>query len=121
MADINIGAITEELNNKVDLDGSWGTPGDNVENLTLPASGQRITAPGDGYLVFRKITSGSNQWIELVNTTSSKYTGGMCASPNSGGYLLVTCPCKKGDSVLISYNAGGNTDAFRFVYAQKTN
>ena len=85
--------------------------------LTLPSNGDTVVAPGDGYIVFRKATSAANQYVELVNVTGRKYTGGFSVGPLAGSYCLVTCPVSKGDSVYVGYNAGGATDVFQFVYA----
>lgn len=93
-------------------------PSDRIIALTLPAAGQTVTAPADGYIVFRKVTGAANQYIELVNTTGGKYTGGYSSGAGLvGSYCLVTCPVSKGDSVYVGYNATGATDKFQFVYA----
>ena len=118
MADINIGAISEALNNKVDLSGSWGFPINNSDSLTLGASGTSYVAPADGYFALRKLSSGSNQNIRMFSTGS---IASSVISYASGNNLEAFVPIKKGNSCAIYYSAGGTTEDFRFYYAQKTN
>ena len=95
--------------------GHLAMPSTTITTLTLPASGSTVTAPYDGYMVFRMQTSAAYQYIEMVNITGSKYNGGFCMGPQIGSYCLVTCPCSKGDVVYVGYNAGGALDKFQFV------
>ena len=90
-------------------------PSDRYIDLTLGASFTSYTMPDDGYLFLYKSADAANQYITISNNTTDlaihqwvPATGGGCA-----GYL----PVKKGDSVRITYTAGGAVVYFRFIYA----
>jgi hypothetical protein len=125
--DINIGAISEALNNKMDRDnlnasdtgtavgGSWSFPSNTYINLTLQASGSTYTAPADGYMYLGKAHSAVGGLIDMYNLTSQYRLQTMNAF--AGTYMLQTIPCKKGDIVRINYVADGALDGFKFIYA----
>lgn len=125
--DINIGAISEALNNKMDRDtlnasdtgninmAGLGMPSDTYIDLTLNASGSTYTAPANGWVYLQKDNGDSNHYCQIRNETSkisawaARYTG----STNNGCYL----PVHKGDIYTVIYNATGATVYFRFIYA----
>lgn len=84
-------------------------------NLTLPTSGNPITAPADGYLAISKATDAVGQFLVLYNIAKamrvSSYT------PVSGYIVNCVLPVSKDDVVTVSYSAGGNTAFCVFVYA----
>lgn len=126
MTDINIGAITESLNYKSDLDlnnvdstgktsvAGWAMPSDRYTNLTLAASGSSYTAPADGWIYLAKQSSASNQYIKIINGTRCKTAIWSSAGSQD---LQQTLPVGKGDSFQVYYTAGGAFQNFCFVYA----
>lgn len=119
MPDIDYGQILEALNDKVDLSGSWSAPSTNYIDLTLGASGTTYTAPADGFVVLNQRMS-AGYWLLLTN--ESKSIALECSAPVNNANLSYLLPVKKDDIFKIAYDTGlGNTDRFRFIYAQKTN
>lgn len=115
----DIDEIATDLNGKVSLDSSWGTPSATYDDLTLGASGAEYTAPADGYFFFIKTANGANQSVKLSNTKNSM-SSEMISVGNSN-WCRAWLPVSKGDSIAATYNTGGATQYFRFIYAQKTN
>ena len=130
--DINPGALAEALNNKTDTDvqnttdvGSaqiahYAMPSTTFENITLGSSGQKYTAPADGWLCIGKLSSASGQYINFVVYDASGtvelfriYTTAM-GTPT---YETLVAPVSKGMKVTINYSLGGNTQYFKFIYA----
>ena len=125
--DIDVGKISEDLNNKADLDmnntvGHLGTsakefysrlslPSKRYVNLTLPASGNKVTAPADGWLELRK-TGSDQQYIKITSLIEA------CASASGSSIISIFVPMQKGEEATLTYNATGTTHAFRFVYAE---
>lgn len=118
MPDINIGAIAEALNNKVDLDSSWELPGVQYEDLTLGASGTQYTAPADGYIMLACTgTTIGSAFFEAVNSNSLSICASYC-----GGWGRAMGAIKKGQTFQVYYGGAGFTkQLFRFVYAIKSN
>lgn len=130
--DINIGAISEALNNKVDLDqlntnnqglsygSGWGMPSDRYINLTLGASGSTYTAPANGYYNIAKLATNSGQYLYMNVRSQQNVTliQHQVHSSASNQYIQLYMPIKKGDTMLINYTAEGTTALFRFVYAE---
>lgn len=90
-------------------------PSNRYVSLTLGTSGATYTAPADGYFYLRKTGTALNQYAFISG-------GGIAQdvfNPISGtGTRSVWFPVKKGTIVTISYNMGGSTNTFRFVYAE---
>lgn len=95
---------------------SWAMPSSTYEDLTLGASDSTYTAPANGWLVLKKITSGNNQEIRLTNESNGLIGYGTSAA--SGMTISANVMCKAGDEVAVYYSAGGNTQTYRFVYAE---
>lgn len=108
------------FNEKVDLDGSWSFPSSTYDDLTLGANRTTYTAPADGYFTWHKTTNGANQYFGMTNGTSSNVQSIQWV-PISGGGCQGFISAKKGDICGVYYSAGGTTNLFRFIYAQKTN
>lgn len=127
--EINIGAITEALNGKVDIDANnlsnegkslisgLGMPSSRYEDLTLGASGTLYTAPANGYITLLKVAGAANKIIRMVNTTGG-YIVNSTMAYSSASETGVFMPCKKGDNVSVHYDVSGATRTFRFVYAE---
>lgn len=117
MPDINYGAILEALNDKVDLDGNWSFPSTNYEDLTLGASGTSYTAPGNGYYYLEAISDNVHNSYARISKTI--YAAQNQVAPGYGSIVLLL-PVKSGDTVTVNYE-NITIQAFRFIYAQKTN
>ena len=123
---INAGRIEEKLVDKVDTNASnftadgkslisgWGMPSSKFIDLTLGASGSTYTAPANGWYVLNKVSNGVGQYIVLAGFGISS----QAISALSAQGLVCTLPVKKGDVCTVTYNTGGATQAFRFIYAQ---
>ena len=128
MSEVNtdIGRVLEALNGKVDIDAGnftaegkttiagLGMPSDRYIDLTLGASGSNYTAPANGYFCISKISTGTNQFVALINDKNVR-SNVYC---DSGSYGYVSIPAKKGDVVFAVYSMGGTTEFFRFIYAE---
>lgn len=97
-------------------DGSASMPSNRYIDLTLGASGTTYTAPANGWVIISKPTTRAGQYIAL-NMTSYKF-GVQTRAHDSGNYLQLYLPLKKGDVFEVTYNAEGTLDYFRFVYAE---
>ena len=107
------------FNEKVDLDGSWGFPSDNYDELTLGASGTTYTAPADGYFTIEKAL-GTNASVLIKNSTNGLGGRTLTTQADTRACCLFL-PVRKGDVITVTYANAGATGCFRFVYAQKTN
>lgn len=116
--EIDVGEITEALNDKVDLDGSWGAPTNQYDDLTLGASDTEYTAPADGWFAINKTAGSANLYLTMANQSNNMQAGNVYAS---SGQFRCYIPAKKGDKVVVYYSMTGTTNMFRFIYAQKTN
>ena len=116
---VDVAEMTEAINDKVDLSGSWNAPTNQYDGLTLGASGDSYYAPADGWFMLSKYSAGNGQWANLINATAASMR--VSTSGNSGAPLYLTIPAKKGDRIVSFYDATGTTEFFRFIYAQKTN
>ena len=127
-ATVVAGQLVNEIQSKVALDGSntssigstlstymahAAMPSGQYETLTIPASGNAVTAPADGYIHFQA----------TVSSTSIGYVGLQCNDlcskvniPVNSGTSNVYLPVKSGDSCTFVYN---NVDSLiaKFVYA----
>ena len=125
---IDAGRIGEQLANKVDLDAQnlsaegkslisgLGMPSDKYIDLTLGKTNTNYTAPANGWFSINKLSSGTNQYVDLTNTTNGINV--QVRGPANGAACRCYVPAKKGDIVNCTYSAGGTTSHFRFIYAQ---
>ena len=100
---------------------SYSLPSNSYVNLTLSASGSNYTAPADGYYCLYKVSSGSGQFIQMVNRHYDTNISATCITVYSSAntqYVGCTIPCAKGNNVFIAYSLGGTTEYFRFCYAK---
>lgn len=84
-------------------------------DLTLATSGSTYTAPADGYFSIQKQATGSGQFLSICKTPGNSY--GMKSTADNTYTLRCFLPVAKGMTVEITYNAGGATQEFRFIYA----
>ena len=143
--EVNLGTVTDVLNNKVDLDGGnypgsgleekivslipdnssliagYAMPSDKYIDLTLGASGTTYTAPANGWYYLAKSSTASGQTASIrvykLGTTNALY-GQEYASYAKDVNMKYTWAVKKGVTTIIDYTLGGTTNVFRFIYAQ---
>lgn len=115
-ADTDLNNVTD--NGKI-LMSSMGLPSDTYIDLTLGASGSTYTAPANGYYTLYKVSSASNQYIQMLNIASdnNSATNFVVRAVANGEYDACTMPCAKGNKLQINYTFGGATQYFRFCYA----
>ena len=90
-------------------------PSGRYTNLTLGASGASYTAPADGYIYLNKTASAVNQIITIINDSNGMRVSD--TSVTASGWIATYLPVSKGQSIRITYTAGGTTNAFKFIYA----
>ena len=100
-------------------------PSDQYIDLTLPATGGRVTAPADGWVFLRK--AGANQTfagLQIQDTSNSNAiifeSVVYSSTTNSVAPLSLCVPVRSGDTIYVSYSAAGATSFFRFIYANGT-
>ena len=121
--DIDVSALAEALNEKLDRDGynatndikemmaNMGMPSDRYIDLTLPATGGYVIAPDDGYITIEGYSNGGSS--NHVGLNSDKVRNLSEASWNAG---YASIPVSKNDSVRVWY-ASVTITVFRFYYA----
>ena len=117
---LDAGEVMEAVNNVVpnnsSLIASYGMPSNRYIDLTLGASGTTYTAPANGWISFTKTSNANNQYISLKYTNDN--FGSIIFSTATGNTLRTFLPVTKSQIFTVSYNAGGSTLAFRFIYAE---
>lgn len=113
------GLNAELFNNKADIDASnfnsagrsllsgFGAPSDTYESLTLLASGQTYTAPGNGYIVVNGVSKTTTAYVDLTNrgTTGNQNLNHTFSGFNTAGYWVSGwVPVKNGDVVRFRYD-----------------
>lgn len=73
------------------------------------------TAPADGYVFVRKLSTAVNQYLKLFHVQSGMAYESM--SVFSGQQLKLALAVHKGQVFSCAYNVGGNTMDFKFIYA----
>jgi len=101
--------------NDSDYIANCAMPSDRYVDLTLPTSGQSVTAPADGYIYLNKVATATSQYIRIGKSGGFLQTETIAAA--SDNWLRVWLPVSKGNVITINYNAGGTTNYFRFIYA----
>lgn len=116
---IDAGRIAENLATKTTAlqAAHAAAPSNNYINLTLGANLSQYTAPADGWFTIGKNTGVAPAYIYIRNETARGIGMEYTATQTNYGAKLF-CPVSKGDTVTVGYNLTGNTDYFRFVYAQ---
>jgi hypothetical protein len=92
-------------------------PSDTYDDISWGASGDTYTATADGYFIAQRQTTGSNQYLDIRNSTTG--LGSRIAYASSGSTLIAFLPVKKGDVITITYTAG-TASTLRFIYAVGT-
>lgn len=89
-------------------------PSDRYVDLTLPADGNSITVPADGILYLSKNSDATGQRVRFWNRTTSASISTWSSGVQN---LEIIMSVSKGDTITVVYNAGGTTNAFKFIYA----
>ena len=97
-----------------------GMPSSRYETLTLGATGSTYEAPANGYFaLFASYSSGADAMLALQNRSSPASIIGMEHFWYSAkGYARLSCPVKKGDVAVVSYNCTLKNVFFYFIYAE---
>ena len=90
-------------------------PSNKYIDLTLGATDDDYTAPANGWFVIGKKSSASGQYLNVQIDNAYFF------SSNAYTNTTVICthvPVLKGKVIKINYTLGGDTQVFRFIYAQ---
>lgn len=132
---IDVGQITEDLNNKADVDlgnitnagkivsAKQSMPSGTYDTLTIPASGSTVTAPSDGYFWLGGVNDNVSAITRVVMRRTSDRFGVSFGSHNvslTGGWTGGVLPVKKGDTVGLYYVNITADISLRFYYAVGT-
>ncbi len=130
--DINVGAISEALNNKMDRDnlnasdtgtavgGGWSFPSNSYVDLTVESSGTVYTMPSCGWLCIGFQHPNTSDWINFgvdildENNNFIWNVSGTRSLSNQTEFVVV--PIGNNQKVRIYQNAF-NITRFRFIYA----
>lgn len=96
---------------------SWSMPSNRYIDLTLGASGATYTAPANGWFYISKQHTAAQQYVYFENTSAAGIRQSLQASQTVGD-LAIYIMAEQGQVVRLSYNAGGPTYNFRFIYAE---
>ena len=115
---INAGRIAEELTTKTNMlqASGAGMPSSKYVDLTLGESGSTYTAPANGWFCVGKRSNASGQYLSIFNNNANVQSSILSSGSNQA--LVVFLPVKKGEIISITYSTGGNTERFKFVYAE---
>lgn len=94
----------------------FSSPSSKYDDIELQASETLYTAPGNGYFTICKPVLNTNEYIYMVNTTSSLNINNY--TPHVDNQVRCFIPAKKGDKVRVGYTASGTLVYFRFVYME---
>lgn len=82
------------------------------ENLSLGASGQKYVAPANGWVLFSKRGSQTNQYNQ-ISTGAWNFVSYVNGGSSEAS---VFCPVTKGDDFTIYYLTDGSLVTFKFIY-----
>ena len=129
--DVDIGQITEALNDKADIGlgntvdhlttaakeyfTGIGMPSHSYVELALGENNAEYTAPANGYFEINMTSDAAAQHINMINKLTGFSTEGVSAK--SGNVVRQYLPVLKGDIITIGY-ATTTLNHFRFYYAE---
>lgn len=116
-ANTDMDNLTETGKNEIT---SYAFPSSRYDELELMPSGQNYTAPADGWYCIGKLIGSVSavNYVDLHNTSNGIVSTLSLTSGGSGNALRGFLPVMKGEIVKVSYNINGNTEYFRFYYAE---
>lgn len=121
--DLNAGVITNFRQNQIfkaldrndtEFISHQAFPSKKYKNLTLGASGTTYTAPDDGWFCINKCSVNANEFINMVVDNIYSVNN---VQPVPGYNTRLLIPVSKNSVVTITYDLGGTTELFRFIYA----
>lgn len=110
----------DKSNDKAWLSG-LAMPSEKYIDLELDKSGKTYKARANGYFAIRKVAGIANANITFIVRNMADTDGiyrTIVRSTIETEEIAYIIPVLKGQSVIISYNATGKTEYFRFIYAQ---
>ncbi len=120
-ANVGLDNITAEAK---DLVAGLCMPSDQYIDLDLQARGTEYIAPDNGYYFLYMSATSNGQYVGLFNiknsgggTADENINYGVLSSDFAGINPMVMLPVKKGDIVMVWYNAP-TKKIFRFIYAE---
>lgn len=127
---VDIDEIATDLNGKADTDLTNinntakvaiihnATPSDLYIDLTLGADGAAYYAPADGFVSFGKWATEGGQTVGVYSRDSAnKEIGGCKCISYTNQRVYVFLPVRKGQQFRAYWDADGELDWFRFIYA----
>ena len=111
-ANISLDNINQQAKN---LMSRMAMPSNKYIDLTLGASGTTYIAPANGYFYLDKVAGSDWYYSSMKNEMSGVdlFVDAYRTSP-----LTCIIPAKKSENVFVHYNATGETNCFRFIYAE---
>lgn len=129
MVDIDIGQLSEAINDKADRDinnltdsgyakgSGLGMPSTRYIDLTLGASATTYTAPANGYILYIATSSGGGEQIILRDESIDHNTKlGQSIARGSSDGLVIFVPLKRGTIFSVEYSTP-TPIMLRFIYA----
>ena len=118
--DLDITNLKTELTALKNNISAYAFPSEKNVVLTIPASKTTLTAPANGWFVYRSTGGGAQSNYMFISNKTTKYYG--CQTrPFSGYAMYVNCPAKKGEEVYFEWVDSGTTKNLKFVYATDQN
>ena len=108
-----------DYNDKSTISG-WSMPSSRYIDLTLGASGSTYTAPANGFFFVSKKSTAATQEFVFENRSAAIFSVSQDAV-TANRTIRITISAKKGDNIFTYYTLGGNTDNFRFIFAEGEN
>lgn len=112
------GNISGTISNQTDLldklNQKMGSPSARYIDLTLAASGSNYVAPANGWFSFAKASTAQTQ----TSTANIYYNSTLLYRVNGEYHNAWIVPVKKDFTLNLIYSLGGNTQLFRFIYAE---
>ena len=132
--DIDVGQLSEAINDKADRDimnlttsgyakgSGLAMPSNRHIDLTLGASGTTYTAPSNGYIGVATQNQGATGSYQAFITVLAENNTDTLGRINLGAYSHYTGGClqpiKKGQKFQYTYESNLSTLIFRFIYAE---
>lgn len=118
--DLDITNLKTELNKLKGNVSTLAFPSEKNVVLTIPASKTKLTAPANGWFVYRSTGGGTTKDYMLMSNKTTAYYGFLTRDLVGRG-LFLSCPAKKGESVYFEWIDSGTTKNLKFVYATDQN
>lgn len=94
--------------------GHQAMPSDKSVTLTLPASGQTLTAQADGDFYFQGTLTSIGEKFRFENNTTTLQSQAIAVKDSE--YNVCSIRCSKGDVVKVSYDSTISDAVLKFIY-----